>query len=61
MKRLFYLALASALLMPVASLAQTIDEIIAKNAQARGGIEKLRAMKSLRITARLSQGQFPLL
>jgi hypothetical protein len=58
MKRLFYLALASALLMPVASLAQTIDEIIAKNAQARGGIEKLRAMKSLRITARLSQGSF---
>lgn len=58
MKRLFYLALACALLLPVASLSQNLDEIIARNAQARGGIEKLRAMKSLRITARLSQGSF---
>lgn len=58
MKRLFYLALACALLLPVASLSQNVDEIIARNAQARGGIEKLRAMKSLRITARLSQGSF---
>lgn len=58
MKRFFYLALACALLLPVASLSQNVDEIIARNAQARGGIEKLRAMKSLRITARLSQGSF---
>lgn len=58
MKRLFYLALACALLLPVASLSQNLDEIIARNAQARGGIEKLRAMKSLRLTARLSQGSF---
>ena len=58
MKRLFYLALTAVLFFPAASWSQTVDEIIAKNAQARGGIEKLRAMKSLRITARRSQGSF---
>ncbi|HTP68915.1 MAG TPA: outer membrane lipoprotein-sorting protein [Dongiaceae bacterium] len=58
MKRCVYLLLAVAFLSPSAVRSQTVDEIIAKNAQARGGIEKLRAIKSVRITARLSQGTF---
>ena len=58
MKRCVFLLFASAFLLPLALQSQTVDEIIAKNAQARGGIEKLRAIKSVRITARLSQGAF---
>jgi len=38
--------------------AQTVDEIIAKNIQARGGLEKLRAVKSLRTTVKFSDGSF---
>ena len=58
MKRLFYLLFTAASLLPFGAHSQTVDEIIAKNAQARGGIEKLRAIKTLRLTARLSQGSF---
>jgi len=58
MKRCVFLLFASAFLLPLALQSQTVDEIIAKNAQARGGIEKLHAIKSVRITARLSQGSF---
>ena len=36
--------------------AQTVDEIIAKNIQAHGGIEKLRSLETLRQTARYTQG-----
>ena len=38
--------------------AQTVDEIIAKNIQARGGLEKLKAVKSLRTTVKFSDGSF---
>jgi len=38
--------------------AQTVDEIIAKNIQARGGLEKLKAVKSLRTTIKFSDGSF---
>jgi outer membrane lipoprotein-sorting protein len=34
--------------------AQTADEIIAKNLTARGGIEKMRAIRSMVVTARLA-------
>ena len=58
MKRFFWIALTAILLVPAGAGAQTVDEIIAKNVQARGGLEKLRALKSLRITAKLSEGGF---
>lgn len=58
MKRLLYLVFTAALFVPIAAQSQTVDEIIAKNAQARGGIEKLHAIKTLRMTARLSEGSF---
>jgi hypothetical protein len=38
--------------------AQTVDEVIAKNVQARGGLEKLKAVKSLRTTVKFSDGSF---
>jgi hypothetical protein len=38
--------------------AQTVDEIIAKNIQARGGLEKLKAVKTLRMTAKINDGGF---
>lgn len=37
-------------------LAQTADEIIAKNVQARGGAEKLKSVQSIKSTATLSMG-----
>src|ERR1700756_1447872 len=37
---------------------QTVDEVIAKNIQARGGLEKLKAIKSLRTTVKFSDGSF---
>jgi hypothetical protein len=43
------------LFLPFAG-AQTVDEIIAKNIQARGGLEKLQAVKTLRVTAKINQG-----
>ena len=58
MKRFFWIALSTIVLLPVGVRAQTVDEIIAKNVQARGGLEKLRAIKSLRVTSRFSQGSF---
>ena len=45
-----------ALLAPIAS-AQTVDELIAKNIQAKGGLEKLMAVKSQRATGKMLMGQ----
>ena len=38
--------------------AQTADELVAKNVQAKGGLEKIKAIKTLRIKGRLNQGSF---
>jgi hypothetical protein len=46
-----------ALLIPAAR-AQTVDEIIAKNVEALGGMDKLQSVKSLRSTATLKMGSF---
>jgi hypothetical protein len=48
-------ALAAVLAMPAA--AQTVDEIVAKNIEAHGGMAKLKAMKSLRMSGRMTLGQ----
>jgi outer membrane lipoprotein-sorting protein len=37
-------------------LAQNVDEIIAKNIQARGGAEKLKAVQSIKTSATMSMG-----
>ena len=36
--------------------AQTIDEILAKNYEAKGGLAKIRAVKSMRITGKITIG-----
>lgn len=36
------------------ALSQTVDEIVAKNLQSKGGIEKLKALKSLKMIGKVS-------
>jgi outer membrane lipoprotein-sorting protein len=58
MKRLFLFIFVLLTASPVALRAQSVDEIIAKNVAARGGLEKLRSIKTIKMTARFSQGGF---
>jgi Outer membrane lipoprotein-sorting protein len=52
-------ALLAALgLTPVMAQAQTVDEVIAKNIEAHGGLGKIKAVNTLRNTAKLSFGSF---
>jgi outer membrane lipoprotein-sorting protein len=46
---------ALATLAPAAS-AQTVDDIIAKHVAARGGLEKLKAVKTMRMTGTMAVG-----
>jgi outer membrane lipoprotein-sorting protein len=48
-----------ALLAPIAS-AQTVDEVIAKSFEARGGLGKLKAVQSIRMTAKMTMGPMEL-
>lgn len=52
------LTLAAALLFAVSLQAAdlTVDEILAKNAEAKGGLDKIRAINSLRFTGKLNAG-----
>jgi outer membrane lipoprotein-sorting protein len=43
-------------LFAVPATAQTVDDIIAKNITARGGLEKIRAIKTLRTTGTMTLG-----
>jgi hypothetical protein len=52
------LLLGAALIFSVAATAQTVDEIIAKNIQARGGIDKIKAVKTVRLTGKINDGGF---
>lgn len=47
--------IALAVLVPCLS-AQSVDEIIAKNVQARGGVDKLKSVQSIKSTATMSMG-----
>jgi hypothetical protein len=38
--------------------AQTADELVGKNLAAHGGVEKLKALHSLRMTGKMQQGSF---
>lgn len=42
----------------VCMFAQTADELVAKNLQAKGGLEKIKAIKTMRMTATLDAGGF---
>ena len=50
------LAMAAVVVLIPCLWAQTVDEIIAKNVQARGGMEKLKAVQSIKSTANMSMG-----
>ncbi len=50
--------LASFVSLATGVSAQTVDAVIAKNAQARGGLEKLKAVRSLRTKVKFSEGSF---
>src|SRR5260221_2207257 len=55
----FFLPLLMAMaFFSITAKAQTVDEVIAKNIQAKGGADKLRSVRSLRTTAKFSQGSF---
>jgi len=57
MKRLAAAALASlCLAASVAGQSPTAEDIVAKNIQARGGIEKIRAVQTLRMTGTMLVG-----
>ena len=58
MKRILWIPLAFLACLPLAAQAQTVDEIIAKNVEARGGLDKLHAIKTLKTIAKYSQGSF---
>jgi len=46
-----------ALALPVLpAAAQTVDEVIAKNIEARGGLEKLKSVQSVRMTGKMMMG-----
>jgi outer membrane lipoprotein-sorting protein len=54
------LALLCALcaLAPFVLCAQTVDEVIAKNVQAHGGMDKLKSVNTLRLSGKLDFGPF---
>jgi len=46
-------------ILPAVSLhAQTADELVQKNILAKGGLEKIKSIKTYRMTGRLQQGSF---
>jgi hypothetical protein len=52
------LTVALALFMSaVAVRAQTVDEIIAKNVQAHGGMEKMKSVQTIRMTGKFDAGE----
>lgn len=57
MKRLWWM-LAWLLTWPWAVSAMTADELIAKNIEARGGLDNIRAITSLKLTGKLQTGGF---
>src|SRR5580658_841416 len=43
---------------PMLLQAQTAEELVSKNLQARGGMDKIKAITTLRMSGRLQQGGF---
>jgi outer membrane lipoprotein-sorting protein len=50
------MAFAVAMLAALPAAAQTADEIIAKNIAAKGGLEKLKAVNTIRMTGKMTVG-----
>ena len=56
MSRKFFMLLATGLLLAPISQAQTVDEILAKHFETMGGLEKIKALNSMRITGSMMVG-----
>ena len=56
MLRKLFMSVALAALCVPALQAQTADEIIAKNIQARGGLDKIKAVQTIRSTGKMEFG-----
>ena len=56
--RLFLPVSAAIVFFSIVASAQTVDEVIAKNIQAHGGLDKLKSVRSIRTSAKFSQGSF---
>lgn len=56
MLRKFCLGVAVLAFLTPALLGQTVDEIIAKSVEARGGMDKLKAVKSIRSSGKMEVG-----
>ncbi|HUO83469.1 MAG TPA: hypothetical protein VM534_00010 [Thermoanaerobaculia bacterium] len=54
--RKFVSMLALAMLIAATGQAQTVDQIIAKNFEAKGGLDKLRAVESMKLTGSMTMG-----
>jgi len=55
LRKLSLLTTLAVLLVPVLS-AQTVDEIIAKNVQARGGMDKIKSVQTIRSSGTMTMG-----
>ena len=55
-QRALTLTLFLTALFCVSASAQTVDELIKKNADAKGGLQKVRAIKSIKANAKVTQG-----
>ena len=44
--------------MSLSAVSQTADELVAKNLQAKGGVDKIKAIKSVRMSGNFDAGGF---
>ncbi|HEX8893139.1 MAG TPA: hypothetical protein VF783_07435, partial [Terriglobales bacterium] len=58
MKRWMFPAIA-VLCLSACGLAQTVDELVGKNIEAKGGLDQIKAVKTRRITGRAEQSDGP--
>jgi hypothetical protein len=58
MVRVFVAVLAAWFTCASIARAQTVDEVIGKNIQAHGGVEKLKSINTARTKAKFTQGSF---
>lgn len=56
MKKTLALSFCAAVLLALSASAQTADELITKNIKARGGLDKMKAVQSMKLTGTMKMG-----